>query len=67
MPKTPKRPRDVNELATHIGKLATHEIEEAPAPNAKAVARGKARAAKLTAAQRKKIARKAAAARWNKR
>lgn len=66
--KLPKRPRDVNELAAHIGKLATHEIEEqaAPAPDEKAVRRGKARAEALTPAKRKKIARKAAQARWKK-
>lgn len=66
--KVPKRPRDVNELATHIGRLATHEIgeQEAPAADEKAVRRGKARAEALTPAKRRKIAKKAAQARWKK-
>lgn len=28
MPKHPKRPRGMNELAVHIGKIATHEVED---------------------------------------
>ena len=69
MPKKsnlPKRPRDVNELAAHIGKLATHDVEEgvAPAPDEKAVRRGRARAEALTPKERSAIARKAAKARW---
>jgi hypothetical protein len=69
MPKrkqTPARPRDMNELAAHIGKIATHEIEDVtPVENA-ASKRGDARAAKLSPARRKAIARKAARTRWNK-
>lgn len=29
MARPPKRPRDMNELAVHIGRIATHEIDEA--------------------------------------
>jgi hypothetical protein len=67
--KVPKRPRDANELAAHIGRLATHEIveEEAPAADEKAVKRGKARAEALTPARRRKIAKKAAQARWKRK
>lgn len=70
MPKkrsTPPRPRDLNELAFRVGQIATHEVEDAaPAVNERAVKRGEARAAKLTAGERKKIAKKAAAARWKR-
>jgi hypothetical protein len=73
----PKRPRDVNQLAHLIGKIAT-EGEPAPPPdtrNPAAVALsklgaskgGKARAAKLTAEQRAEIAKRAAAVRWGDR
>jgi hypothetical protein len=71
MPKkrTPKRPRDLNELAFHVGQLATHDVEEesVPSPDEMAVKRGRARAESLSAKERKKIATKAAKARWNKR
>lgn len=70
MPKrkqTPPRPRDMNELAAHIGKIATHEIEDVtPAVNP-ASKRGDARAAKLSPARRKEIAQKAARTRWGKK
>lgn len=63
----PKRPRDMNELAVHIGRIATHEIEDVtPLPNP-ASKRGEARAAKLSPARRKAIAKKAAATRWGKK
>lgn len=76
MPKRPWRPRDPNQLAAYIVKLATEGEPETP-PDTRdpaAVARGKlggvrggrARAEKLTAAQRASIAKKAAAARWGK-
>lgn len=57
----------MNELAAHIGAIATGDIAEDTVPpvNAAAAKRGKARAAKLTPARRKQIARKAARARWN--
>lgn len=69
MPKkkqTPPRPRDMNELAVHIGKIATHEIEDVEPKDNPASKRGEARAAKLTPARRREIAQKAAAARWRK-
>ncbi len=92
-PKSPKRPRDLNELAAAIVAEATQEEPETasevvviavaaeadPAtddgknPAAVALGRlgglkgGKARAAKLTAKERREIARRAAAARWGSR
>ena len=66
MTKHPKRPRDMMQLAKLVGDIATGETPEpdAPAPSAKAVARGKARAAKLSPRKRKAIAKKAANSRW---
>jgi hypothetical protein len=65
--RTPARPRDMNELAARIGAIATGEIEDDSRPvDAAAVKRGKARAAKLTPARRKQIAKKAAAVRWGR-
>ena len=69
MPKkrlTPPRPRDLNELAFRVGQIATHQVEDTvPVPVSEgARKRGEARAAKLTPAKRKKIAQKAARARW---
>jgi hypothetical protein len=67
MPKPAKRPRDMMQLAKYIGEIAVHErIEDTREPNAAAVKRGKARAAKLSPAKRKKIAKRAAAARWSR-
>lgn len=79
MAKSPKRPRDINQLAKFIVDLSTGDIEEAkpdPAPekNPAAVALGRlgglkggnARAAKLSPKRRKEIAKKAAASRWKK-
>lgn len=72
-----KRPRDTNQLAKFIVDVTTGQMEP-PDPNAgkNASARqygsiggkkgGKARAKKLSAAERKAIAQKAAAARWRK-
>lgn len=75
MSKTPKRPRDPNQLAKFIVDLATgdktEERPEAPSP-AQEFARsgglkgGKARADALTPERRKEIARKAAEKRWSK-
>jgi hypothetical protein len=76
--KKPKRPRDPNQLAKSIVDLATHEKTEITLPdtrNPAAVALGrlgglkggKARAKSLTKAQRIKIARSGATARWKKR
>lgn len=75
--RKPKRPRDVNELGVTIGKLATDEIEEAEEedtrdPAAVALGRkgglkgGKARAAALSSDERRRLAQKAAQARWNR-
>lgn len=68
MPKPPKRPADMMQLARLIGQRAVGEVDESetdplPKPAAK---RGTARAAKLTAEQRSKIAQKAARTRWKK-
>ena len=75
MAKTPKRPRDTNQLAKLIADIATGETtDESPAtgkdPAAVALGRkgglkgGAARAKKLTAKRRSEIAKKAAKARW---
>jgi hypothetical protein len=80
MTRTPKRPRDPNQLAKYIVDLATGEIDEAgpppPDPNKDQAAvslgrrgglkGGAARAASLTPQERTEIARKAAAKRWNR-
>ena len=71
----PKRPRDTNQLAHMIAMLATGELadvkmDDGKDPAAVSLGRrgglkgGKARAAALTPAKRKAIAKKAAAARW---
>ena len=63
---TPPRPTDVNQLAKRIVDLTTGEAtDDAPAPDPKAVKRGEARAANLTPAKRKAIAKKAADTRWH--
>ena len=69
-----KRPRDTNQLARAVVQEATGqappEPEETRNPAAVALSKlwtskgGKARAAKLSAAERKAIAKKAAKARW---
>ena len=71
-----RRPRDVSQLAASIVQEATEGVPETKDdgknPAAVALGRlgglkgGKARAAKLTPAQRSDIARVAAAARWKK-
>lgn len=72
-----KRPRDPNQLAKLVVDIATGEADDTPAdtgkdPAAVALGRkgglrgGKARAAKMTAEERKEAARRAAAARWAK-
>ena len=70
MARTPKRPRDVNELGVTIGKLATGEIEEETDDRDAAAVNlgrkgGAARAGKLTPEQRAESARKAAKVRWS--
>ena len=74
----PKRPRDTNQLAKSIVDLSTGQAEEkrpddsGKDPAAVALGRkgglkgGKARAEKLSPDERSEIAKKAAAARWNK-
>lgn len=77
MPKKPKRPRDINQLAKLLTEQATGaspvtdgEAEKNPA--AVALGRlgglkgGKARAKKLTKEKRRSIAANAARARWGK-
>lgn len=70
MPKPPKRPRDMMQLAKMVGEIAAGEAEKPedsePAPDAAAVKRGNARAAKLSPGKRKAIAKKAAESRWKK-
>jgi len=76
--KKPKRPRDLNVLASELVRAATEgepetlPMEDTRNPHAVALGRlggakgGPARAAKLTPEQRKEIAKKAAKARWSK-
>ena len=71
MAKTPKRPRDANQLAKLIVGIASGEqADEAPAKDEAAVALGrkggKRRAETLTEERKKEIAQKAAKARWRK-
>lgn len=70
MPKSPKRPTDVNQLAKRIVDLATgeaHDPSSEPPDTVKRAAKGgDARARKLTKAERQAIAKKGAAARWKK-
>ena len=72
-PKGEKRPADVIGAAIKVAKIATGEIEEDVADDGKDKAAqslgrkgGAARARKLTATERKEIAKKAAKARWKK-
>jgi hypothetical protein len=66
-PKGEKRPADVIGNAVHIMRIATGEVEETK-PKSGRVRSGKAgskaRAKALSAAERKAIAKKAAAKRW---
>jgi hypothetical protein len=77
MAKTPKRPRDTNQLAKFIADIATGEASEPVSekdkgkdPAAVALGRkgglkgGKARADSLSPKKRKEIAKKAAESRW---
>lgn len=76
MNKTPKRLRDLNQWAKRMVDVATGEVEdreltpeeEGKNPAAVALGRkdGKARAEKLSDAQRRQIATKAASSRWKK-
>lgn len=77
MPKGPqgqKRPADVIGNAIKVARIATGEEEEALTEDGKDAAAvslgkrgGKARAEALSKKERAEIAKKAAAARWNKR
>ena len=78
MGKSRKMPRDLNELASKITKIATGEEEEpdeTEGKNPAAVALGRlgglkggnARAKKLSSEKRKEIARNAARKRWRSR
>jgi hypothetical protein len=71
--KHPKRPRDLSQLAAQIGRQATGQEPKPPPYEPSVMAErgrkgglkgGKARAKKLTRAQRTRIARTAARARW---
>lgn len=71
--KTPKRPRDPNQLAKRIIDLATGEVEEVDPDAGKNRAAqdlgqkgGRARAEALSKSRRSQIAKKAAKARWGK-
>lgn len=77
MAKTPKRPRDTNQLAKFIVDLATGEAEAPLTDDGKDAAAvslgrrgglkgGAARAKALTPEKRAEIAKKAAAARWKR-
>jgi hypothetical protein len=70
MSKTPKRPRDPNQLAKFITDIATGErSDDVPQKTSAAKLGGKggrSRAQSLTPEQRKEIAGIAAAARWKK-
>lgn len=70
----PKRPRDLSQLAKLIVDIATGEVEDSVSeskrhPSKKRIGGlkgGKARAKRLTRAERSDIARLAAKARWKK-
>jgi hypothetical protein len=78
MAKKPKRPRDTNQLAKFIvdaltGQRDEKSVDDTKNPAAVALGRlgglkgGKARAAKLSKAERAAIAKKAAPKRWGKK
>ncbi|WP_368904725.1 histone H1 [Taklimakanibacter lacteus] len=67
--KSPKRPRDANELAKRIVDLATGDVvDKKPLASARkgGIKGSKARYSALTPEHRSEIARGAAAARWKK-
>ena len=69
--KTPKRPRDPNQLAKMIVDIATTGQEPASPSVSESTTRARvkaaeARSAKLTPSQRAEIAQNAAKARWHK-
>ena len=68
-PQGQKRPADVVGCAVTVAKIATDEIEDTTTKKSGRVRSGfagaKARAESLTKEERRKIAQKAAAARWS--
>lgn len=75
MSKSPKRPRDVNQLARMVVDIAAGSLEDAPKSDSNPMAAlgrsgglkgGVARAARLTPEERRNIAQRAASARWKK-
>lgn len=70
MAKRSKKPADVNRLAAAIVEQATGdeepESQQVAAGRLGGLKGGKARAKKLTAKERSKIARKAASVRWSR-
>lgn len=73
MSTAPNKRRDISQIAFDIVQQATGEAAPTPDLTGKkadsrkgGLAGGKARAGKLTSAQRSEIAKKAAEARWNK-
>ena len=71
MTKTPKRPRDPNQLAKMITDIATGEIENTkPSPKSEAqrlggLKGGESRAKSLSPEKRQEIAKNAAVKRWD--
>jgi len=72
-PKGQKRPTDVVGAAIMVARISVGEIEDTMEPESSASAAatlgrlgGKARAARMSPAQRAEAARKAAASRWKK-
>jgi len=68
-PKGEKRPADVIGAAVMVAKIATGELEESSERSGRVQsgrAGAKARAESLSGEERRKIAKKAAAARWSK-
>jgi hypothetical protein len=66
-PKGEKRPAEVIRNAVHFMRIATEEIADNPAPDharSGGLKGGAARARKLSEAERRSIAKKAAKARW---
>lgn len=74
MTKRPRRPRDLNQLAKYIVDLATTEATSPSEEESEMAKRGRrgglvggnARADVLTPKRRSEIAKRAAAARWNR-
>lgn len=70
MAKTPKRPRDPNQLAKMIVDIASGEVADLPVRDEDVSSSrrkaAEARAESMTAERRSEIARKAAAKRWGR-